>query len=376
MAGPSEIKTGDWYLIGEQRVLAVTAALDALDASALRIWAGNLAGQHAVDNIPALVAAMRVKPCDETKRDDRCGQCLDCWRVKIARQHFFRSEDAKRRGSAVHDVIEHWALHDGSLPQYDEAYQPYVDAFLRLVEEYGLTPDAWLMAEATVCYGLGTAHRYAGTLDGIVRFDPVTDAARELCGRINHSLGRPSGQPVTLVVDTKSREGAGAKFYSQQPLQLAAYRHARQIVRRDGAMLDMVATDGGAVLQLRPDGVTVRPVLTRKDVEWCRFISVLEVAYWLRAEDGGDKAHQVGMFPLPDDVAKKKAAPRKKAAPAKKAAAKAAPANPLPSEAPPPVKASQLRLPDGPPRGILASLQKPPTDTPPLFPGADDDIPF
>lgn len=287
---PPELKSGVWYTIGDRRYLSVTAALDHLDAPGLMIWSANLAAAYAAENLPVLTAALRTKPCGETKRDRRCGQCLPCLQTKAARQHWYRSEEAKRRGSAVHDVIEFWAQR-GDWPSYDPAYEPYIAALRALLDEYALTPDSWTMTEATVYH---EADGWAGTLDGIVVVEPRTRASAEFCARMGHV-----DQATTILIDTKTREGTGARFYAQQPLQLAGYRHA-QWVLVGGRNVEMPPVHGGAVLQLRPDGSTLRPVRCGED-EYATFCAVLKVAQWMLSETGGDRAHQVQAFPVPDE---------------------------------------------------------------------------
>lgn len=290
MAPPPELKTGGWYTIDGRRYLSVTAALDYVNAPALMIWSANLAAEYAVANLPVMVAAMRVRPCGKTKREERCGRCLPCLQVKAARQHWKKSEDAKRRGSAVHDVIEFWAQR-GEWPAYDEAYEPYIQSLRTFLDEYGLTHEAWTMTEATVFH---EEDDWAGTLDGVVDVTPSTRSSAEFCAR----LGRVD-QVATVLIDTKSREGAGARFYDTQPLQLAGYRHA-QWVWVGGRKVEMPAVHGSAVLQLRPDGFTLRPVRSGA-AEYETFCSVLSLARWVLSEGGGDKATQVQAFPVPDE---------------------------------------------------------------------------
>lgn len=291
MAPPAELKTGAWYTIGDRRYLSVTAALDYVNAPALMIWSANLTAAYAVDNLPAMVAAMRVKPCGETKREKRCGACLPCLQAKAARQHWFKSEDAKRRGSAVHDVIEFWAQR-GEWPAYDESVEPYIASLRRLLDEYGLSHESWMMTEATVFH---EEDEWAGTLDGLLRLKPVTRPAAELCAR----MGRVD-QHTDLLIDVKTREGEGARFYNTQPLQLAGYRHAAQVYLPGGRTVSMPKVHGGAVIQLRPDGATLRPVRCGP-AEYETFCSVLGLARWMLSEWGGDRATQVQAFPVPDE---------------------------------------------------------------------------
>jgi len=291
MAPPAELKTGGWYTIDGRRYLSVTAALDYINAPALMIWAANLAAAYAVDELPTMVAAMRTRPCGATKRDQRCGRCLPCLQIKAARQHWHKSEDAKRRGSAVHDVIEFWAQR-GEWPTYDRAYEPYIVSLRKLLDDYGLTHESWTMTEATVYH---EEDEWAGTLDGIVVVEPTTRAAAELCAR----MGRVD-QPVDLLIDVKSREGTGAKFYDTQPLQLAGYRHAQWIWLPGGRKVEMPPVHGGAVIQLRPDGSAFRPVRCGP-AEYEAFCSVLHLARWMLSETGGEKATQVQAFPVPDE---------------------------------------------------------------------------
>jgi hypothetical protein len=206
-----------------------------------------------------------------------------------------------------------------------------VRAFLAFVAEYGLTPASFLMSEGTV---INRAHRYAGTSDGIIRFDArATKAAAELVARARFAIGEypehaedrdallaavvADHRTVDLVFDAKTKEKTKEEakgrvdFYAEHALQVTGYRHA-PVVRIKGTTVEvaMPDTDGGLILQLRPDGCTARLMVT-DDATFEAFLNAVGLCRWLL--ELGAKATQVGAFPLPP-----KAARPRKAAPAKK----------------------------------------------------------
>ena len=184
----------------------------------------------------------------------------------------------------------------------------------------GLTPDSWEMLESTI---LNRADGWGGTLDGQVRFDATTTPkARKVCAKFG--LARP-----LVTLDTKSREADNATFWPDNAKQLAAYCRGEVILFDDGREEPLPPTDGGMVVQIRPDGYGWRRVDT-SDRTYAAFLANKASALW--EIEHGAASTQVKSFPdleipdLPEEPAKPArrtasrangAAPARKTAPAK-----------------------------------------------------------
>jgi hypothetical protein len=294
----------------------VTTALSVVAKPALLYWATGLAARRAMENLPRLIAAARIEPCERTRKrtgPPRCGECVECVAWWVEGYHIGEKERRAREGSAVHDVIEWWSKtgvikHDPSahLYEYDgqtrqvtlEQIQPYIDSFLTWVTDYGITPESFLACEATVWHHTDL---WAGTTDGILLIKPVTPKAAKLCARVhafNGHTGADLDRPVWVLLDNKSREKVDKAFYPEYALQGAAYRYAETMTPKLGAIeVEMPPTDGAVIFQPRPAGYSFEPVVAGKR-EYLTFLDALRLYQW-RA-DHGDKAVQVGTFPVPD----------------------------------------------------------------------------
>lgn len=305
---------------GELRLLSVTTAFQSIAKFGLDKWMTLFTANAAFDELPAVIASSRRKPCERTnhKCGDRhdyvtctekgCGECRACVAAWLSDRHRVHAARRADEGSRTHDVIEWWSLH-GEYKPFDDDIAPYVNAFRALVAEYGLTPESFIVCEAT-CINLDD--EYAGTTDGILRIVAgVTPAATDLVARILRHNGEyahlktpdairrhvvKDGRFVDVIVDWKTREGEGPTFYSTQALQVTGYRRC-PVIRIKGSehLTEMPRTDGGVVGQLRPDGATLRPAVT-DDASYAAFLSALRLSVWL-TELGG-KAMGVNSFPL------------------------------------------------------------------------------
>lgn len=102
-------------------------------------------------------------------------------------------------------------------------------------------------------------------------------------------------------------------LFDEHALQLSAYRRGEVILFDDGSEAPLQPTDGGAVLQLRPNGYLFRPVVTDETV-YSIFLALLMSASW--TFEHGHETVLVRAFPrqtLPGLSAppKKKAQPKK-----------------------------------------------------------------
>lgn len=136
-----------------------------------------------------------------------------------------KREKAANLGSAIHQAAEDRIL--GKVHYPDAAARPYVAQFERFLAEH---QPVYHAAECTV---YSRAHQYAGTLDAIV----------EIAGK-------------HLLIDYKS---SGSGVYAEAVLQLAAYRYAEFVGLPDGSEIPVPATDGAAVLWIKPDSYSLIP---------------------------------------------------------------------------------------------------------------------
>ncbi len=301
---------GGMVTVRPARYVSVTTALTVVAKPALVFWSGNLAARRAMENLPKLIGAARRDDCGRARARVEplgCKECAACIEHWVAIFHVGEKERRAREGSAAHDILEHWILTGEWVykpredwgewaPTFDEIL-PYMTSLRECIDADGLTRESVRVAECTVW---NHTFRYAGTLDAVVVIRPVTKAAAEFCARINLSIGQPLDQPVTVLVDLKSREGEGAGIYVDQPLQLAGYRWAETMTPKFGAPemeAQMIQTDGAAILQVRPDGYTFRPVVTDGNT-FKAFRAVLDLHRWHSTL--GDLATQVQAFPRPD----------------------------------------------------------------------------
>jgi hypothetical protein len=306
-AGPvNSIHTEDgrWYVhpTTDERFMSVTTALKACGKESLVPWASGLTAVAAFAELPTVVAASRVRPCGRTWNRCThdwydacdtcpCGNCRTCVTRWLADRHLAESARRADEGTRVHHAIDQWVLAGGQWPQTDDDLAPFLAAFRLFVADYGLTPASWEMSEGTV---ISRQHGYAGTLDGDIRVRAAdSEAAADLCAR----LGK-TGADVLVRVDTKTRGKPEPKIYKEHALQLAGYEHAEAVLLPDGAEVPLPAVDGCAVLQLRPDGYTLRPVVTGPGT-FAAFLHALNLYRW-QVEDGAD-AVSVSAFPLPED---------------------------------------------------------------------------
>jgi hypothetical protein len=323
-------KTGQrYYPIDGENFWSVSTATGVIDKEGLPRWAASLAAKLAFDELPTILTASRIKPCGRTyykcKHDWRdghtgdcpCRACQVCVTKWLTERHIAESSRRADEGKRTHDVVNWWALH-GEWIGFGDDIAPYVAAFRALIDEYGLTPDSFLLTE---CIVINRAYKYAGTTDGVIRFHARrTRAAAELVARM---LTRATGQQVTaeqaieqdlyvdLVVDFKTQDKPveKEKFYPDHALQLVGYRFAPVMrIKNTEVEADFPDTHGAALIHLRPDGCTVR--LTVADESTFKaFLLALNLFRWL--VESGTASVSVRSFPLPKPA--KKAAPRKTA---------------------------------------------------------------
>lgn len=310
--------------VTDERFISVTTANGWTEHEFLsNRWRPNLTAEAAFAELPRVVAASRRKPCGNTNTRCEhdwqvkcefcpCGECKACLQKWLANRHYRESQRRAEEGSAMHKWIADWVLSRGQHGPVSPVVEPYIKTFLKFIAEMGLTWESFEMTEATVlnrAAAWGDVAGWGGTLDAQVRFDATaTPGALKVC--------RKFGKRNPLVtLDWKSREGEGANFYSEHAKQLSAYTRGEVILLRDGREIPLPPTDGGMVVQIRPDGYGWRRVVT-DDVTYAGFLAGMHNALWEITY--GDKATQVKShpdLPIPDlpEAPKRarKAAPRK-----------------------------------------------------------------
>jgi hypothetical protein len=322
-----ESDDGRWYIIDGQRLMSVTTAFNAIAKRGLIPWAAGLTAEQAFADLPTLVSASRRPLCENTwsrcrhepgESCDRCPcrVCRLCVQKWLADRHVRETARRADEGQRVHDVAEWWSYH-GEIKDHDTDIAPYVKSFQEFTADYGIVPDDFLLAEALL------VHRdieSAGQTDGVVRIHAErSPEAAKLISRILTHRGKPVSWKqaqkrkltVDLILDYKSRETTvdddgeihgSAKFYPENALQLAGYRHFPIIrVKNSDTEVPMLPTDGGIIVQLRPDGYTLRPVVCDRDTYERGFLHALALYRWLT--ESGPASVSTRTFVLPETVA-------------------------------------------------------------------------
>lgn len=308
-----------------ERFISVTTVLGVKNKPGLKWWAAKGAARRAMENLPQLIKAARVDPCGKTGGKGRCDSCYDCTVRWIAYWHFAESKRRIDEGRDLHDWVEQWVTQGGVEMPVRQEVQPFVDQFKFWVEDYGLEPESWLMAEATV---LNRAYGYAGTLDGILRIRTGrTPKADAFVARVADSWSDPP-EYVDVVFDKKTRGTDDERLYDEMALQLAAYRHCAVVLLKDGTERPLPDVHGAAVFQPRPTSerhpernYTFEPVVADANT-FHGFLGALQLYLW---ENGlGASSVNGKTFPVPI-AAGTTAEPSKPAKKATKAAKKATP---------------------------------------------------
>lgn len=313
-----ESDDGRWYIIDGQRLMSVTTAFNAIAKRGLIPWAAGLAAEAAFADLPMLNSASRRPLCDNAWSRCRheqgeacekcpCQVCRLCVQKWIADRHVRETARRADEGTRVHDIAEWWSFH-GTIRDHDPDIAPYVKSFLEFVADYGIEPDDVLLAEALLVHReIGAA----GTTDGIIRFRAErSEAAAKLISRLLTYAGTPvtwkqaqkRKLTLDLLIDYKTREGDEPKFYPEYALQEAGYRHFPVVrIKNSDHEEPLQPTDGGVIIQLRPDGYAVRPVVCDRATYEQGFLPALNLYRWLT--ESGPASISSRTFVLPETVA-------------------------------------------------------------------------
>lgn len=227
-------------------------------------WASKMAAERAIELHKSGALAALASQSDEVALDA----------IKSAFRH--ARDDAANAGRLVHEAMEEYLKSDASpvgeasriragLP--DLAKQMW-DHLIDLCAKYHVE---WERSEQTA---YNHDHEYAGTFDGIVTMDT------------------PNGRKH-LLVDIKTSKSPTRDEYAAQ---LASYRWATHIVHHDGTEEVMPEVDGCVIFHVRPEGASVIPVNTDREV----FDSFLTCLALLRATKSSKQLFWPP-FPEPND---------------------------------------------------------------------------
>jgi hypothetical protein len=246
-----------WYRVPgtDTKLRRVTTILaqGSTKGDVLSKWAANLVAEVAMANLPRLVSSsLYVEQRTETYD----------W---LRRAPLRKRDERADIGSAVHRIIEAHVL-EQPLPDQvmaDVEMAPYLENFLRFVDEWQVTFEASEMVVGSYEYG------YAGTLDYLLK-SPLISAQFDV----------PAS--TVLLGDTKTGGALDVKgVYPEAALQMAAYRKAQVAWLRDGTSVPMPAThDRGVVLHLRPEGYRLIPISCGEDV-FAQFRITQQAAEWI-----------------------------------------------------------------------------------------------
>lgn len=218
-----------YYLDGDGAIGVTTALGEGFPKPALIGWAANSTRDYAVDHWDELSA---LGPAEKIKR--------------LSRARYEDRDEAGKAGTKVHTIAQ--ALAAGEEVEVPEALTGHVDAYLRFV-------DDWEPVESIV-EGIVINRRfgYMGTLDVVA---DLADGRRWL-------------------FDMKT---ARSGVFSENALQLAAYRNAESYLTAGGLEAPMLPVDRTGVLWLRADGYDLVPVDAGAE-EFRIFLYALGIARW------------------------------------------------------------------------------------------------
>lgn len=211
----------------------VTSTIGNLPKPFLKTWGQKLVAIDAVEKREQVARLAAVDP----------DAAID-WLKKAPDR--FTAHSAKI-GKIAHGLFEELSL-GNDIGKVDAELQPFVDHFKDYLDT--LQPEFLLLEEGI----WDEEHGYAGTFDAVVRYN---------CPEITWLDGDDVEHELVGVAwqDSKTTRSG---VHPEVGLQLAAYRHARYILREDGTTLKNKPGDFATVLHVRPEGWELIPVLAGK----------------------------------------------------------------------------------------------------------------
>ncbi len=189
----------------------------------------------------------------------------------LADSRFKASEKAAARGSMLHEVARLQAL-GAPLPAYDDEVKPYVDQFLRYLDDF--QPE-YKMVETAV---YNESYEYAGTLDAIVRLEGA-DLVQDI--KTNYKKPTEKNRPPYSEIALQMVAYARAELVALRPeVEREEDRNTRYYVYDDTIPVEpMPPVEGALALIVTPYDYILKPVLIDDEV-WTAWLYVREAARW------------------------------------------------------------------------------------------------
>lgn len=230
--------------LGSDLYMSVTNAQGIVDKPALAPAAAKATADAAWNRLPQMVATSRQTPagdCAKAKVVDRCGHCRFCVTAAIKAEYRQVWESRAELGTRVHALAHAHVIGQPSTP--DEEAQPFVDQYLRFLEDFRVDLDRDVEAAETTVFD--PTHLYAGTGDIWLKLP---------------GFGTGSRRGLVLVdIKTSLTKPANA-VYRDQILQLAGLRYAPHAVLVDDTEVKVPAFAGAALLNLRTSDYALIPL--------------------------------------------------------------------------------------------------------------------
>lgn len=190
----------NYYEINGIKYPRVTSILGILDKPALLYWAVNMATEY-IDNQFFKVFGNNLNKFDEWNIKRRHMKDI----LEAAKKEWRNvAKEAQDIGSEVHSLISIYIKTGVDPTKKQDIQDAVVNAFLAFLEWEKENIKEWLVSEYIVhC----PKHKYAGTLDVVAMLKD---------GKV-------------YVIDFKSSKG----FYPEMKYQIAAYRHAYEVGKRE-----------------------------------------------------------------------------------------------------------------------------------------------
>lgn len=255
-----------------QKLISVTNVLSvAMAKPALVPWAAKIVAEHAMDNLPTVVAGSRTDR-DATLRALKA-------QVTVARD---KAADLGTRIHALGDA--HVTGRQLAVEEGDDQAQPFVEQYLAFLADFSVDLDRDIIAaEQTVA---NPALGYAGTLDIILEL-PIGCETKPDGSVQTYPL--PEGERLPWMVDLKSSSTRDStSIYPEYALQLTGLRKCRESWLPDDTAQPITSgVVGTAVLNLRRSTYALIPVPSG-DREWLAFRGALNTAQWVHSNPIGD----------------------------------------------------------------------------------------
>lgn len=247
MTSPILREDGAYFWKGMTFPSVTTVMGAALSKPALPIWAGKMSGERAVEMHNEDMAAGKHRVWGD----------VECKEIQWA--HRNKAKSAAGRGTSIHELADRLmrgeVVSDEIVPDKLRMHFAGLRTFVR-----EMSPKP-LLLETTVFRrqgnGIIECLPYAGTLDAVVLLD-----------------GRK------FLIDYKTRENRSkAKVWSENKLQLAAYRYAEFEGRLDGIERPIDEMQGAGIVSLFPGGYQFDEVQAGLD-EFAAFASARALYEW------------------------------------------------------------------------------------------------